>query len=118
MDFRGVPAGANGGEMTNPSHAGNKDRRTCQGDLLACGLYLGCPVCHPPSDADARPGPQPHNQVGTFRELLALAHTPRATPDQAAEACLAERVEKIVRRLLVDELPAAVEYIIAARRGE
>jgi hypothetical protein len=104
--------------MTNSSHAGNRERRICQGDPQVCGLYPGCPVCYSPSDADARPGPQPHNQIGTLREQLALAHTPRPTPDQAAEACLAERVEKIVRRLLVGELPAAVEYIIAARRGE
>ncbi len=64
-----------------------------------------------------RPGPQPENQIGTFHESLARVHTPRATPEQAARASLVEVVESIVRRVLVEELPAAVEYV-TSRRGE
>ena len=64
-----------------------------------------------------RPGPQPHNQIGTLRQMLALARTPRQTPEQEAETALAERVEKIVRRVLVEELPPAVEYLIKSRHG-
>jgi len=63
----------------------------------------------------ARPGPQPHNQIGTLREMLALARTPRLGPQEAAQARLSECVERIVRRVMVEELPAAVEYIITSR---
>jgi hypothetical protein len=65
----------------------------------------------------ARPGPQPHNQIGTLREMLALSRTPRPTPEQEAQASFVERVENIVRRVLVEELPPAVEYIIDSRHG-
>ena len=65
----------------------------------------------------SRPGPQPHNQIGTLREMLALARTPRSTPGQASRAVFEEQVEGIVRRVLVEELPVAVEYIMSRRRA-
>src|SRR5438132_11933843 len=60
----------------------------------------------------ARPGPQPHNLIApTFAEQLARALTPRATPQQTARAELVSLIEDVVRRLLLAELPAAVEYL-------
>jgi hypothetical protein len=97
-------------------------------DPLVCGIDYesSCPGCRAAADADllarwpqlACPGPQPWNQIpGTLEECLALARTPRPTPEQAAQASLEELIERIVRRVLVEELAPAVEYIITSRHG-
>jgi hypothetical protein len=97
-------------------------------DPFVCGIDYesDCPECQAARDADllarwphlSRPGPQPWNQIpGTLEECLALAKTPRPTPEQASQASLEELIEKIVRRVLVEELVPAVEYILSSRYG-
>jgi len=49
--------------------------------------------------------------------MLALARMPRPAPELAARGVFEEQVESIVRRVMVEELPAAVEYIITSRHG-
>jgi hypothetical protein len=71
------------------------------------------PIIDPWSDNRCHePGPQPHNQIGTLREQLLLVHTPRPAPKQETRAELVELIEATVRRVLVEELPPAVAYLL------
>jgi hypothetical protein len=96
----------------------------CAGDPLVCGLYGDdCEACRGPTPR-AAPG-----QPCTLAEQLALVVTPRQAPGQVENhhqthcesrlqgADLVEMVEDIVRRLLVEELPAAVSYLIEIKEG-
>jgi hypothetical protein len=85
----------------------------CNGLLSLCPADAGADLlaCRP---HPSRPGPQPHNLVAvTFEEQLARARTPRASPEQMARAETVALVEDIVRRVLVKELPAALEYLLS-----
>jgi hypothetical protein len=60
----------------------------------------------------SRPGTQAHNLIaGTFADQFARALTPRLTPEQFARAELVSLIEDLLHRLLLAELPAAVEYL-------
>lgn len=62
----------------------------------------------------AKPGPQPHNSdvADTLAEQLAKVFMPRLTPEQARRGDLAALVDDTVRRILLEELPAAVNYLL------
>jgi hypothetical protein len=92
-------------------------QNACTSSLLTQGAAVNLDGDTGQSHLD-RPGPQAHNQVGTLHESLARVHAPRPTPEQAARASLVGLVESVVRRTLVEELPAAVKYIMTSRSRE
>jgi hypothetical protein len=60
-----------------------------------------------------RPGPQPHNQIGTLAQQFALAHTPRPTPQELN----AERLAACIRAHR-DIFTKVLLEILAAPIGE
>ena len=83
------------------------DVNKCDGDSLVCGLYADdCEVCRGPILRAAS------GQPGTLAEQLSLALRPG---EQARQAELMELVEEVVRRVLVEELPDVIAYILERR---
>jgi hypothetical protein len=61
----------------------------------------------------SRPGTQAHNLIaGTIANQFARAFAPRLTPEQVAHAELVSLIEDVLHRVLLVELPAAVEYLL------
>jgi hypothetical protein len=88
-----------------------------QHDPLVCGLGYDtdCDACRRAAYRIALAHRAP-GQPGTLAEQLALATTPRPTPEQARRAEISEIVEEVLRRVLVEELGEAIEYYLTRRK--
>jgi hypothetical protein len=65
----------------------------------------------------SRPGPQPHNRIGTFREQLARARRGHQSAARARVRRWRRRVTEIVRDVLATDLPEALSVLLAHRNG-
>lgn len=66
----------------------------------------------------ARPGPQPHNQIGTLRDQVAKVMAGRPSPRDRAKArlvaLLCEDIRDLISETLADELPAALGFLLSS----
>jgi hypothetical protein len=106
-----------------PDLAGGLSDADREADLLARWPHL------------AKPGPQPCNQIGTLRDQLRKVFGPAGAPDWSGLATLcpplpppvpvadfptapdhlAEIIREEVRRILAEDLPEALDYLLARR---
>jgi hypothetical protein len=89
-------------------------RSNCAG--RGCGMQLAGEFRDRGGTPPARPGPQPCNRAApTAEEQLARARRGRLDPARRRRRQLRALVRELARRVLADELPAALTYLLAHR---